>query len=72
MHSPEVKLTEIFVSDIFIGNGLAPSDIPPDTKNTTRGVHKFQILKMIACKIHSFKNLTLMTSFSGVGDAFKK
>ena len=40
MHSPEVKLTEIFVSDIFIGNGLAPSDIPPDTKNNTRGVHK--------------------------------
>ena len=40
MHSPEVELTEIFVSDIFIGNGLAPSDIPPDTKNNTRGVHK--------------------------------
>ena len=29
MHSPEVELTEIFVSNIFKGNGLAPSDIPP-------------------------------------------
>ena len=37
MHSPEVELTEIFVSNIFNGNGLAPSDIPPDTKNTARG-----------------------------------
>ena len=37
MHSPEVELTEIFVSNIFNGNGLAPSDKPPDTKNTTRG-----------------------------------
>ena len=26
MHSPEVELTEIFVSNIFNGNGLAPSD----------------------------------------------
>ena len=47
MHSPEVELTEIFVSNIFNGNGLAPSDKPPDTKNTTRGVHNFQILKIL-------------------------
>ena len=49
MHSPEVELTEIFVSNIFDGNGLACSDIPPDTKNTTRarGVHNFQILKIL-------------------------
>ena len=33
MHSPEVELNEIFVSNIFNGNGLAPSDILPDTKN---------------------------------------
>jgi len=26
MHSPEVELTEIFVSNIFNGNGLAKSD----------------------------------------------
>ena len=42
MHSPEVELTEIFVSNIFNGNGLAPSDKPPDTKSTTWGVHKGQ------------------------------
>ena len=47
MHSPEVELTEIFVSNIFNGNGLAPSDKPPDTKNTTRGVHNFRILKIL-------------------------
>ena len=40
MHSPEVELTEIFVSNVFIGNGLVPSDMPPDTKNTTTGVQK--------------------------------
>ena len=37
MHSPEVVLDEIFLSNIFNGNVLAPLDIPPDTKNTTRG-----------------------------------
>ena len=47
MHSPEVELTVIFVSNIFNGNGLAPSDLPPDTKNTTRGVHNFRILKIL-------------------------
>ena len=47
LHSPEVELTEIFVSNIFNGNGLAPSDKPPDTKNTTRGVHNFRILKIL-------------------------
>ena len=47
MHSPEVELNEIFVSNIYNGNGLAPSDIPPDTKNTTRGVHNFRILKIL-------------------------
>ena len=47
MHSPEVELTEIFVSNIFNGNGLAPSDKPPDTKNNTRGVHNFRILKIL-------------------------
>ena len=68
MHSPEVELTEIFVSNIFNGNGLAPSDMPPDTKNTTRGVHNFQILEdsLISCKIGCFKDLTLRTSFFGV------
>ena len=44
MHSPEVELTKIFVLNIFNGNGLAPSDMPPDTKNTTRGVHDFRFL----------------------------
>ena len=46
MYSPEVELTEIFVSNIFNGNGFAPSDIPTDTKNTTRGRggDKMQIL----------------------------
>ena len=43
MHSPEIELTEIFVSKIFKVNGLAPSDKPPDTKNTNRGVHDFRI-----------------------------
>ena len=47
MHSQEVELTKIFVSNIFNGNGLAPSDMPPDTKNTTRGVHNFRILKIL-------------------------
>ena len=47
MHSPEVELTEIFVSNIFNGNGLAPSDMPPDTKNTTRGVYNFRITNPI-------------------------
>ena len=47
MHSPEVELTEIFVSNIFNGNGQTPSDKPPDTKNTTRGVHNFRILKIL-------------------------
>ena len=47
MHSPEVELTEIFVSNIFDGNGLAPSDKPTDTKTTTRGVQNFQILKIL-------------------------
>ena len=37
MHSPEVELNEIFVSNIFNGNGLVPSDMPPNTKNTTKG-----------------------------------
>ena len=37
MHSLKGKLNEIFVSNIFNGNVLAPLDIPPDTKNTTRG-----------------------------------
>ena len=32
LRSPEVELTEIFVSNIFNGNGLAPSDKPLDTK----------------------------------------
>ena len=68
MHSQEVELTKIFVSNIFNGNGLAPSDIPPDTKNTTRGVHNFRILKilLISCKVGCFKALTLRTSFFGV------
>ena len=39
MHSPKVELNEIFVSNIFNGNGLVPSEMPPDTRNTTRGVH---------------------------------
>ena len=30
MDSPEVKLNEIFVSNIFNGDGLAPSDISTD------------------------------------------
>ena len=47
LHSPEVELTEIFVSNIFNGNGLTPSDKPPDTKNTTRGVHNFRIVKIL-------------------------
>ena len=47
MHSPEVELTEIFVSNIYNGNGLAPSDKPPDTKTTTRGVQNFRILKIL-------------------------
>ena len=47
MHSPEVQLNEIFVSNIFNGNGLAPSDMPPDTKNTTRGVQKIRNLKIL-------------------------
>ena len=47
MHSPEVELTEIFLSNIFYGNGLVPSDIAPDTKNTSRRVHKFRILKIL-------------------------
>ena len=47
MDSPEVELNEIFVSNIFNGNGLVPSDKPPDTKNTTRGVHNFRILKIL-------------------------
>ena len=42
MHSPEIELTEIFLSNIFNGNGHAPSDISPDTKNTTRGSTIFQ------------------------------
>ena len=46
MHSPEVELTEI-LSNNFNGNGLVPLDIAPDTKNTTRGVHKFRILKIL-------------------------
>ena len=32
MHSLEVELIEIFLSNIFDGNGLEPSDIPTDTK----------------------------------------
>ena len=47
MHSLEAELTEIFVSNISNGNGLAPSGMPPDTKNTTRGVHNFRILKIL-------------------------
>ena len=47
MHSPEVELNEIYVSIIFNGNGLLPSDIPPDTKNTTKGVNKFRILEIL-------------------------
>ena len=41
MHSPEVELIEIFVSNIFNGNGQVPSDIPHVTKNTTGRVHNF-------------------------------
>ena len=41
MDSPEVKLNEFFVSNIFNGDGLTPSDISTDIKNTTRGVSKF-------------------------------
>ena len=47
MHSLEVELDEIFVTNIFNLNGLAPSDIPPNTKNTTSGVYNFQILKIL-------------------------
>ena len=47
MHSPEVELTEIFLSYNLNGNGLVPLDIAPDTKNTNRGVHKF-------CKVTNF------------------
>ena len=35
MHSSDVELNEIFVSNIFNGNCLAPSDIPLDIKNST-------------------------------------
>ena len=47
MHSPEVELTEIFLANSFNGNCLAPSDIAPGAKNTTRGVHKFQIFEIL-------------------------
>ena len=47
MHSPEVELNEIFVSNIFNKNGAAPSDIQPDTRNTARGAHNFRILKIL-------------------------
>ena len=57
MHSPEVELTEIFVSNIFIGNGLAPSDKPPDTKNTTRGVHKGEYCLDLAATTAIFLSL---------------
>ena len=44
MHSPEVELNEIFVSNIFNKNGPAPSDIHPDT---ARGAHNLRILKIL-------------------------
>ena len=62
MHSPEVELIEIFLSNIFNGNGLAPSDIPPDTKNTTRGSTISEYLRFFNFfKIGYFKDLTLRT-----------
>ena len=36
----QVELNEIFLSNNFNGNILVPLAIAPDTKNTTRGVHK--------------------------------
>ena len=51
MHSQEVELTKIFVSNIFNENGLALPDIPPDTKNTARGVHPNFEDSLISCKI---------------------
>ena len=47
MHSQEVESTEIFLSNDFNGYVLVPLDIAPDTKNTTRGVHKLRILKIL-------------------------
>ena len=61
MHSPEVELNEIYVSIIFNGNGLLPSDIPPDTKNTIRGSINLKFAK---------KNFVLQLQFffnHGVG-----
>ena len=45
MHSPEVELGDFFLLNIFDENGQVPSDIPSDTKNSIRVVHKFRILK---------------------------
>ena len=41
VHSPEVELGEFFLLNIFDENGQVPSD----TKNSIRVVHKFRILK---------------------------
>ena len=39
VHSTEVEMGEIFLSNIFNENGQVPSDIPSDTKNSIRVVH---------------------------------
>ena len=39
VHSQEVEMGEIFLSNIFHENGQVPSDIPSDTKNSIRVVH---------------------------------
>ena len=39
VRSPEVEMGQIFLLNIFNENGKVPSDIPSDTKKSTRVVH---------------------------------
>ena len=39
VRSPEVEMGQILLSNIFNENGKVPSDIPSDTKKSTRVVH---------------------------------
>ena len=76
MHSPEVEMGQIFLSNIFNEIGKVPSDIPSDTKNSIRVVHKIRILKNLDLPLISpllYSNAVLLVVdpiFSQIGGAF--
>ena len=65
MHSQEVEMGYIFVSNIFIGNSLAPSYMPLIPKLSLGG-QKLQIFKHLSLHFHACKTVSLWISFFGV------